>query len=136
MNDKEGGDFRLCEDKSVVEYTIAVKFLTKRALNTYSVIRTFNAIWRSVNGFEVCNAGNHIVLFTFDNDEEVERIFEGEPWSFDKHLVLIKRYDYRIPVRELVFDQVSLWVQVHDIPFRYLNRKVAEELCASVGVVM
>ena len=118
----------------MTEYTIAAKFLTKRALNTESV-RTFDAIWRSVNGFKVRNVGNHIVLFTFDNEEEVERIYEGEPWSFNKHLVLIKKYDYSIPVRELVFEQESLWVQVHDIPFRYLSRRVAEELCEAVGVV-
>ena len=135
LNDREGGDFRLSEDKSVKEYTIAAKFLTKRALNTKSVVRTFNALQRSVNGFKVRNAGNHIVLFTFDNEEEVERIFEGKPWSFNKHLVLIKRYDYSILVRELVFNQVSLWVQMHGIPFRYLSRRVAEDLCAAVGVV-
>ena len=79
LNDREEGDFRLSEDKSVKEYTIATKFLTKRALNTKSIVRTFNAIWRSVNGFKVRNVGNHIVLFTFDNEEEVGRIFEGEP---------------------------------------------------------
>ena len=71
----------------------------------------------------------------FDNEEEVEKIFEGEPWSFDKHLVLIQRYDHTIPAKELVFDQVSMWVQVHDIPIKFLSREVAEKLCEAVGEV-
>lgn len=65
----------------------------------------------------------------------MEKIFEGEPLSFDKHLVLIQRYDYSILARELVFDEVSLWVQVHDIPFCYRSHTVAEDLCAAVGMV-
>ena len=104
-------------------------------LNTEAIIKTFNSIWRSKNGFKVRKVGNHILLFVFDNEEEVESIFEGEPWNFDKHLVLIRRYDNSIPVKELVFDHVSLWVQVHDIPVQFLSREVAEKLCGAVGEV-
>ncbi|XP_075633889.1 uncharacterized protein At4g02000-like [Castanea sativa] len=50
-------------------------------------------------------------------------------------LLTVLRYDYSIPAHVLVFDQVSLWVQVHDIPFCYLSLKVAEDLCVAVGVV-
>ena len=59
------------------------------------------------NGFKVRNVGNHVVLFIFDNEEEIEKILEGEPWSFNKHLVMIQRYDHTILVRDLVFDHVS-----------------------------
>ena len=90
--------------------------LTKQALNTESIVRTFNTIWMPKNGFKVRNVGNHDVLFIFDSEEEIEKILEGEPWSFNKHLVMIQRYDHTILVRDLVFDRVSLWVQVHDIP--------------------
>lgn len=89
LNDREGGEFQFKKTTEVPNYTVAAKFLTKRALNTEAIIKTFNSIWRSKNGFKVRNVGNHILLFVFDNDEEVEKIFEGEPWSFDKHLVLI-----------------------------------------------
>ena len=79
--------------------------------------------------------GDHIILFIFDNEEEVEKIMEGEPWSFNKHLVMIKRYDYSIPIKDFVFDHVSLWVQIHDIPTQYLSREIAEKLCEATGVV-
>ena len=90
--------------------------LTKQGLNTESIVRTFNTIWMPKNGFKVRNVGNHDVLFIFDSEEEIEKILEGEPWSFNKHLVMIQRYDHTILVRDLVFDRVSLWVQVHEIP--------------------
>ena len=73
LNDREGGDLRLNKEQCTSKFSIAAKFLTRRVLNTKSVVRIFNAIWRSVNGFKVRNAGDHIILFTFDNEEEVEK---------------------------------------------------------------
>ena len=135
LDDREGGEVQLNVIESSKNVTIAAKFLTKRALNTEAVIRTFNPIWRSKNGFKVRNVGNHIILFIFDNEEEVDKILEGEPWSFDKHLVMIKRYDYSIPLQDLIFEHVSLWVQVHDIPIMYLSREIAEKLCEAARKV-
>ena len=40
-----------------------------------------------------------------------------------------------MPIRELSFTWTAMWVQIHDISFRYLNRRVAEEICEVVGVV-
>ena len=79
LDDKEGGEVQLQENECSKEVAIAAKFLTKRALNTKSVVRTFNPIWRPKNGFKVRRVGDHIILFIFDNEEEVEKIIEGEP---------------------------------------------------------
>ena len=134
LDDREGGEVQLNATESSKNVTIAAKFLTKRALNTEVVIRTFNPIWQSKNGFKVRNMGNRTILFIFDNEEEVEKIMEGEPWSFDRHLVMIKWYDYNILVQDLVFEHVSLWVQVHDIPIKYLSREIARNFVKQQGL--
>lgn len=69
---------------------------------------TFTPLWRSVNGFHVRSASDHILLFAFDNKEDVERILANELWSFDKHLVVLQRYEKNTPLRELKFDQVAV----------------------------
>ena len=79
LNDREGGDFQMNKDRSSSKFAIAAKFLTRWALNTEVIVRMFNPIQRHVNGFKVHNVGDHIILFLFDNEEEVEIFFEGEP---------------------------------------------------------
>ena len=79
--------------------------------------------------------GDHILLFVFDKKKEVEKIFSSEPWSFDKHLVVLQRFENNSLVCDLSFTRIAIWVQIHDIPFRYMNRMVVEEICAVVGVV-
>ena len=135
LNYREGGKVSLNKEQSSAEFFIAAKFLTNRALNIDAVIRTFSPLWRAINGFNVRNMGDHILLFVFDNKKEVEKIFASEPWSFDKHLVVLQRFENNSPICELSFTWTAIWVQIHDIPFRYLNRRVVEEICDVVGVV-
>jgi len=39
-----------------------------------------------------------MVLFDFQLNVDVEKVFMGEPWTFDRHLVVMERYDRSIPV--------------------------------------
>ena len=50
-------------------------------------------MWHTKKGFEVRDMGNHRVMFVFTNEEDVIRVMQGEPWSFDKHLVALKRVE-------------------------------------------
>ena len=125
----------MTKEQSTAEFFIVAKFLTNRALNIEAVIRTFSPLWKAVNGFKVRNVGDHILLFVFDNKKEIEKIFVTEPWSFDKHLVVLQRFENNSPIRELSFTWIAFWVQIYDIPFRYMNRRVAEDICAVMEAV-
>lgn len=100
------------------------KFMTPRFLNMDIVARTFKQIWRSTNGFSIRNLGNHIVLFVFNSSADVDKIIQNQPWSFDKHLVVLQRYVKDTPIQDLDFSRATFWVQVHNIPIRYITKKV------------
>ena len=89
------------------EFIIAGKFFTRGALNMEAIALTFKPLWRSKNGFKVKNIGNHIVLFTFDNKLEVDAILSNEPWSSDKHLMVLQCYNKDMPVDDLTFNRTS-----------------------------
>ena len=64
-------------------------------------------MWRTKKGFEVRDMGNHWVMFVFANEEDVVRVMQGEPWSFDKHLVALKRVEKNTPIQNVIFDRTS-----------------------------
>lgn len=74
-------------------------------------------------------------MFIFENQEDVTRVMNSEPWSFDKHLVVVQEYERNTPIKDVSFNKTSFWVQVYDIPIRYMTKEVAEEICSSVGEV-
>ena len=133
--DREGDKITLGKNRKSNEYIIAAKFLTRSASNVDAIGRTFKPLWRAMNGFTIKNMGNHTLLFVFRNQEDVHRVLSSEPWTFDKHLVVVQKYEKNTPLQDVGFNKTSLWVQVYDIPIRYMTKEVAEEICSSVGEV-
>ena len=110
------------------EFVLAAKFLTKRALNVEVVGRTFKPLWRTKKDFKVREAGDHILLFVFELEFDAERVLANEPWTFDKHAVLLQRFDGSTPSRYLRFTKLKFWVQIHGLPMRLLDSEMATEL--------
>ena len=88
-----------------------------------------------MKGFKVRRNSDHVLLFTFENKEEVERIMSNAPWSFDKHLIVLQWYDNEIPIKDLKFDKIPIRVQLHDIPLRFMNKVVAEKVSVVVRTI-
>ena len=86
---------------------IAAKFLTKRALNPNAVVATFTPIWQSKRGFKINNLGTHIILFTFHSESKVDTILANAKWSFDKHLVILQKYDGVSKMEDLDFNSTQ-----------------------------
>ena len=107
LSDREGPSCYLDDELSSQEFFLATKFLTKRVVNVDAIAKTFTPLWRSRNGFQVRNLGNNMVLFMFDNKEEVDK---SEPWSFNKHLMVLERYNKNNSVEELHFNSATFWV--------------------------
>ena len=135
LSDREQKGYVLRSDHRTGEYLLAAKFLTPHFLIMNAVAKTFKQFWRSTNGFKIRHLGDHKVLFIFDNLPDVDRIILHQPWSFDKYLVVVQRYDSDTPARELLFNRATFWVQVHNIPLRFMTKEMAECLCETVGEV-
>ena len=135
LNAREGDELGLDDELSTKNFTMAVKLFTKQALNMEAVTKTFSPFWRSVKGFEVRRISDHILPFTFDKKEEVERIMSNALWSFDKHLVVLQWYDKEVSLWDLEFDKIPIWVQIHDVPIKFMNKIVAVKLYEVVGEV-
>ncbi|KAL0012219.1 hypothetical protein SO802_007327 [Lithocarpus litseifolius] len=113
LSQREGPTFRMRPNLATTEYIIAAKFLTKRALNMDAIAATFQPLWRSRNGFKLKNIRNYIVLFIFDSKADVDNILANEPWSYDKNLMVLQRYEADSEVEDLTFNLTHFWVQVH-----------------------
>ena len=119
LSENEGSGLRLTEEQAELEHILAVKFLTKHALNIDAITKTFAPLWRAKNGFKIQKEGDRVVLFTFDDKSELEKIVAAKPWSFDKHIMVLQNYDKEVDLTEMEFKWVMFWVQVYDIPIRF-----------------
>ena len=136
LSKREGEVFNFENQVCRKEYTLAAKFFTKRALNIEVVAHILKPLWRTRQDFEIQDMGNHILLFVFENEVDANQVLLGEPWCFDKYLVVLHWYEGDSSLRRLCFDTVKFWVQVHDLPLRKMVTETAESLCKFVGWVI
>jgi hypothetical protein len=130
--EEEPFDFGSEEDN---QFYLAARFMTGRILNVESVVRTFRPLWRTVRGFTVRDMGHNVLVFAFEDVTDLEKVLQGEPWSFDKYLVSFQRVEIDTDVKEMECGFVSFWVQIHNLPVGRMKHELASALGAAVGKV-
>lgn len=116
-----------------LEHVLAAKFYPKRALNMEAVARTFRPLWRTKESFHITNAGNNLLLFDFDLEVDAVKVLLGEPWSYDRHLVIFQRFDGSKVLKHIEFKFCCFWVQRHDIPYKFMSEETAKEIGETIG---
>ena len=109
-SESKGNKFVVRDEPRVGEFLLAEKFYTKRVLNMEAIAKTFTLLWKTRKGFEIRDMGDHKVLFVFPEALDIERILLREPWTFDKHLVALKRMVTNEDIRKLDFSVTRFWV--------------------------
>ena len=118
LSEQEGNMFDFDNKNIKPGSMLAVKFFTKRAISIEVVARTHRPLWKTKHEFCIKDLGNHLILFTFEDELDAEKILLGAPWSFDEYLVALCRYETDQSLKELHFDTAEFWIQVHDLPAR------------------
>lgn len=54
--------------------------------------------------------GENKMVFEFENEMDLERVMEFEPWTYDKHVVLFQRIDDTLTISSLSFTKCNFWV--------------------------
>lgn len=135
LTEEEGSEYSGQAMDTLGEKVIAAKFLTRRVLNLEAIARTFKQLWSTKKGFKVKDMGNHVVLFVFLDKTDADRVLLGEPWSYDKYLVSLRRLEKNGAVKDLVFDRTDFWIQIHDIPICDMTPEAAAEIGKVCGEV-
>ena len=72
-------------------FTLAAKFLTKRVVNVESVARTFRPLWRLEKDVQIKDMGDNNLFFNFEDECDLDKVLEHEPWTYNKHLVVFEK---------------------------------------------
>ena len=73
------------------------------------------------------------MLLSFKAKEDVDRILSSEPWSFNKHLIIMQHYNHKQPFQDIKFEKTTFWSQVHGLPMKYMTVATGENVCEVLG---
>lgn len=94
------------------------KVWTERNYNMSAMMDTMKKLWNPSKGMTCRELGSNLVSFQFNAKRDMERVQSMEPWSFNKHILVLKPLDYDIQPSMMKFDKVPCWIRLYDIPMR------------------
>jgi hypothetical protein len=135
LHDTEDAPFDFGPSEVDNQFYLAARFMTSRVLNIESIVQTFRPLWRTFKGFSARDMGNNMIVFAFEDEADMARVLQSEPWSYDKHLVSFQRVEADTAIEEMECRYASFWVQMYNLPVRRMNKESVAALAGNLGMV-
>lgn len=75
------------------------------------------------------------LLFKFELEVDANKVILSEPWSYDRHLVIFQHFGGSKALKEIEFKSCFFWIQIHDVPFKFLTPEIAVEIGETTGTI-
>jgi hypothetical protein len=90
-------------------------------------------IWRPGQGVSISAMEENKFLFQFYHLWDMERVFQGGPWLFDNHMLVLKKLSVGDDPLAINLDVVEMWVQVFNLPFGFMNDTMGLLIGSHIG---
>ncbi|XP_039173753.1 uncharacterized protein At4g02000-like [Eucalyptus grandis] len=115
--------------------TLFGKLFSRPNVNFPAFATTMKKAWKAETA--VCQQKElGLFSFTFQSEEEKERILNTGPWSFASNLLVLKQCKPEIPEHCYDYSYCDFWIQMGGIPLRWFREDVVAELAERVGRVV
>lgn len=101
-----------------------------------AVACTLKPLRKPTGTLKIRDVGDNILLFEFEDNFDLERVSEFEPWSYDKSLVIFQKAFDVNSVPTLDFSHTTFWLQIHNVPKHLLTQETGEVVRKTLGMVV
>jgi len=124
------------EEKSELALCLIGKLWTKRRFNSNAFMNTITKVWNPIRGVEAKEIDTNLFLFQFYHWKDLDKVVEGEPWFFDKSVVVLKPVMGGVKPSEMAesLTHAPFWVRIYDCPLEGRKEKRIKAMAESLGV--
>ena len=124
--------------RTLEEHSLSVigKFLTVRPFNQRAAKDLLRSVWKMGNDLKMVDVGGGLIQFKFAMESQLRWVMNNGPWSFDDHLLVLRRWEKGMTARSVSFPVLPIWVQVWGLPFDLINEEAGQDIGSSLGHVV
>ena len=112
------------------------RFHTTKSINLWAAKNLLRSVWKLGHDLKITDVGEGLMQFKFSMESQLNWVLNNGPWSFDNHLLLLKRWEKGVTAFTVDFKVVSIWVQVWGLPFDLINEEVGKDIGGGIGRVL
>lgn len=124
------------EGLATSDLAIIGKVLSSSVLNIQTIMAALRPAWGNPRGLEAKSVGDNIFIAEFGSKQDFDRALDGSPWYVGKKAVLVQKFDPNLRPSEVVFDRMTIWIRICDLPFGLMNNRWGWKLAKKVGKVI
>ncbi|XP_052292008.1 uncharacterized protein At4g02000-like [Citrus sinensis] len=114
-------------------YCLVGRFLTDKVINFPAMKNTMAALWRPGKGICIKDLSPTLFLFQFFHEIDIRRVLESGSWTFDQHILLVKRLGELEQPHAVPLYYTSFWIQIYNLPISFLSEKVLRNIGDYIG---
>jgi hypothetical protein len=123
----------ILKSKKEAQHSILFKLLTTKPFHSEAFKGSIRALWSGLGGVTIRSIEGNLFMAVFTRRDDMERIFVRSPWTFDKKLIPIVRFEGDLQPTEVRFSHTAFWIRVFNLPIKSMIREVGEDIGQEIG---
>ncbi|KAJ1416986.1 Zinc knuckle CX2CX4HX4C [Sesbania bispinosa] len=111
------------------------KIITKKPIHTNSLLNALSGMWCNPRGFRVEEIAPKTYQFFFEEEKDISRILNGNPWLFRNSWIVFRRWERSQALELLEFTSVPVRVQLWGLPAHCKIEKMGRKIGGCLGEV-
>ena len=112
------------------------KFHTSRPFNQQAVKNFLRSAWKFGLELKIVEVGDGLFQFKFAMESQLQWVLNNGLWSFNNHLLLLRRWERGMTASSVTFMHLPIWMQVWGLPFDLFSEEVGNDIGKGLGRVV
>lgn len=107
--------------------------LSEKHIKNDVVQNVLKEAWARYGPVRISEVNETTLMFDFESSKDRDQIIELSPWSVHGHCLNLKLCIAHMPVADIDFGRVQIWVQIHGLSLDMFNNQNANSIANSIG---